>query len=71
MSMAVSLSLYSHTSLLDAMELPPSVVKHFFDSKPFDEWKKGKGDEIKTQGEIVNRLNAVISGLGAIAKKRI
>ncbi|SFL23710.1 hypothetical protein SAMN05216302_10463 [Nitrosomonas aestuarii] len=71
MSMAVSLSLYSHTSLRDAMDLQPSVVKCFFDSKPFDEWKKGKSNEIKTQGEIINRLNSVISAIGAIARKRI
>jgi len=68
MNLASSLSLYSHTSLNDALDLPASVAKKFFDGKPFEEWKKGRESELKTQIAIVNRLNDVIRACGIVAK---
>lgn len=68
MSMASSLSLYSHTSLPEALTLPVSIAKKFFDGKPFEDWKKGRESELKTQAAIVNRLNDVIRACGIISK---
>lgn len=66
--MASSLSLYSATSLNDALDLPASVVKKFFDGKPFEDWKKGRDSELKIQAAIVDRLNSVIRACGVVAK---
>lgn len=48
--------------------MPVSIAKKFFDGKPFEEWKKGRESELKTQIAIVNRLNDVIRACGAVAK---
>lgn len=48
--------------------MQPSVVKRFFEGKPFEDWKKGKEAELKTQSAIVDRLNTVIRACGIIAK---
>lgn len=68
MSLASNISLYSHTSLLDALNLPASVAKDFFESKPFGDWKKSLEAEAKTQSAIVGRLNSVVKAIGIIAK---
>lgn len=68
MSLASSLTLYSHSSLKDALAMQPSMARRFFDGKPFDDWKKGRESELKTQAAIVNRLNDVIRACGIIAK---
>jgi len=68
MNLASNISLYSHTSLLDALNLPVNVAKKFFDSKPFGDWKKGREAEAKTQSAIVSRLNSVIRAIGVLAK---
>lgn len=48
--------------------MQPSIVKRFFEGKPFEDWKKGRESELKTQSAIVDRLNTVISACGIIAK---
>ncbi|MBY0475402.1 MAG: hypothetical protein K2Q13_10145 [Nitrosomonas sp.] len=68
MNQASSLSIYSHTSLTEALSMPVSDVNKFFKGKPFEDWKKGRESEIKTQIAIVNRLNGVISACGIVAK---
>ena len=68
MSLASNISLYSHTSLLDALNLQVSVARDFFGSKPFADWKKGREAEAKTQSAIVGRLNSVIRAIGILAK---
>jgi len=68
MNLASSLTLYSSTSLADAMQMQPSTVMKFFEGKPFDDWKKGRESELKTQAAIVNRLNDVIRACGIVAK---
>ena len=68
MSLASNISLYSHTSLLDALNLQVSVARDFFGSKPFADWKKGREAEAKTQSAIVGRLNSVIRAIGMLAK---
>lgn len=68
MNQASSLSIYSHTSLTEALSMPVSVVNKFFKCKPFDDWRKGKESELKLQVAIVNRLNSVISACGVVAK---
>jgi len=68
MGMASSLTLYSSTSLADAMQMQPSVVRRFFDGKAFEEWKKARESELKTQAAIVSRLNDVIRACGIVAK---
>lgn len=68
MAAASSLALYSSTSLHGALDMQPSVVKRFFEGKPFEDWKKGKEAELKTQSAIVDRLNTVIRACGIIAK---
>lgn len=68
MSLASNISIYSHTSLLDALSLPTSVAKDFFDGAPFEDWKKGREAELKIQSAIVGRLNSVIRSIGILAK---
>lgn len=68
MSLASNISLYSNTSLLDALNLPTSVAKDFFDGKPFGDWRKAREAEAKTQSAIVGRLNSVIRAIGILAK---
>lgn len=68
MDLASSLSLYGNTPLPDALELPSSVVRKFFEGKPFEDWRKGRESESKMQAEIVNRLNDVIRACGIVAK---
>lgn len=45
-----------------------STVRKFFEGKPFEEWKRGRESELKTQVAIVNRLNDVIRACGIVAK---
>lgn len=68
MNMASSLSLYSHTSLPDALNMPASIAKRFFEGKPFEDWKKMREAETKLQAGIANRLNSVIMACGSIVK---
>ena len=63
-----SITLYSSTSLNDALALQPSIAKKFFESKPFEDWKKGKEAELKTQAAAVDRLNTVIRSIGNLGK---
>lgn len=50
------------------MQMQPSTARKFFEGKPFDDWKKGRESELKTQAAIVNRLNDVIRACGIVAK---
>ncbi len=68
MSLASSLTLYSSTSLAEAMQMQPSVAMKFFEGKPFNDWKKGRESELKMQAAIVNRLNDVIRASVIVAK---
>lgn len=68
MSLASSLTLYSSTSLADAMRMQPSVARMFFEGKPFNDWKKGRESELKTQAAVVSRLNDVIRACVIVAK---
>ena len=68
LNMAFNLSLYTHTSIPDAMSMPVSLARDFFESKPFDDWRKSKEAEAKAQGEIITRLNGVIGSIGILAK---
>lgn len=67
-NLASSLALYSHTSLTDALAMQASTARKFFEGKPFEEWKRGRESELKTQAAIVNRLNDVIRACGIVAK---
>ena len=68
MNLASNITLHSHTSLLDALNLSPSVAKDFFSGKPFGDWRKGLEAEEKTQHAIVGRLNSVVRAIGFVAK---
>lgn len=48
--------------------MQPSTARKFFEGKAFGDWKKGRESELKTQAEIVNRLNDVIRACGIVAK---
>lgn len=50
------------------MAIPASTARKFFEGKPFEEWKRGRESELKTQAAIVNRLNDVIRACGIVAK---
>lgn len=69
------MALYGHTPYGEAMRLPPSVVADFFNSKAFQDWRKGEESRMKVQTAIVERLNEVIRGTGivarTVAKKRL
>jgi hypothetical protein len=62
------LSLYSSTSLNEALKLPVSTATHFFESKAFKDWRKVQDSKAKTQVAIVERLNGVITAVGSVAK---
>ena len=68
MGTASSLTLYSSTSLNDALAMQPSVVKRFFEGRPFEDWEKGKEAELKTHAAAVDRLNTVIRSIGNLGK---
>jgi hypothetical protein len=70
LNLAASITLYSATSINDALELPVSIATKIFESKSFDGWKKSRESDAKTQAAIVNRLNEVIRGIGILAKGR-
>ncbi|KAF1049732.1 hypothetical protein [Xylophilus sp.] len=48
--------------------MQPSVAKRFFEGKPFEDWKKVKEAELKTQAAAVDRLNTVIRSIGNLGK---
>ena len=66
--LAANLSLYSSTSLNEALELPVSMAALFFECKAFSDWKKSREYELKIQASMVGRLNMVISAIGIVAK---
>lgn len=68
MALASSLCLYANTPLPVALDMPVSVARKFFDGKTFEDWRKGREAEAKTQAAIVNRLNDVIRACGVVAK---
>ena len=67
-NLASSLSLYSNTSLKDALSMSSSDAVTFFESKSFSDWKKGKESEMKVHVAGVNRMNEVIRAIGILAK---
>lgn len=66
--LASSLALYANTSLDGAMAMQPSIATAFFESKAFENWKKGREAELKIQAATVERLNDVIRACGVVAK---
>ena len=68
MTLASSLTLYSATTLSDALQLPASTVRAFFEGKAFGDWKKFREAESKMQAGIADRLNNVIRACDIIAK---
>ena len=68
MGLASNLVLYSSTPLDAALRMPASVIKDFFESKAFEDWKKNREAEGRMQSAIVDRLNEIIRGCGIIAK---
>lgn len=68
MQLASTLALYGNTPLPQALGMAPSVARQFFDGKPFDEWKRGREGDAKTQSAVVNRLNDVIRAIGHLIK---
>lgn len=68
MELATSLSLYGSTPLPAALAMPGSVARKFFDGKTFEDWRKAREADSKTQAAIVNRLNDVIRACGIVAK---
>jgi len=68
MDLAANLTLYTSTSLNDALRLPPGIAAAFFDGKPFSDWKQARETELKIQVGIADRLNSVIRACGIVAK---
>lgn len=62
------MTLYTSTSLPQALELPKSDAVRFFESKPYSDWVKQKEIESKNVIGIAERLNEVIRGCNAISK---
>ena len=69
-NMIASISLYTSTSINEALHLPISIANGVFESNSFDGFRKLKENESKTQSAIVSRLNEVIRGIGILAKIR-
>ncbi|HEY4529170.1 MAG TPA: hypothetical protein VIG97_02390 [Luteimonas sp.] len=63
-----TLSLYSSTSLPEAMTLSASDARRFCESKAFADWRSTREGESKLQAAIVDRLNGVIRSVGNLAK---
>ena len=68
MNLASNLALYAHTPLADALAMPVGTARKFFEGKAFDDWKKARDAELKTQAAVVDRLNNVIRACGLVAK---
>lgn len=66
--LAHNLSIYSHTSLNEAFNLPQSQAEDFIEGKAFAEWAKVKESEQKLQVALGDRLNSVIRACGVIVK---
>lgn len=66
--LSVNMTLYTSTSMNDAMKLPPSYVTRLFESKPFDDFSKREESKLKTQSAIVARLNEVIRAISSLIK---
>lgn len=66
--LAHSLTLYSSTSLPEALRMTYSEADAFFEGKAHAEWRKGKEQELKLQAAVNDRLNGVIRACGAIVK---
>lgn len=66
--LASTLALYGSTPIPLALGMAPSIAMKFFEGKAFDDWKRGKENEAKTQAAIVNRLNDVIRSIGGLSK---
>lgn len=69
MGCAANLALYSATPLPDALKLPPGLVRDYFDSKAFADWRRGEEAKLKVESATVERLNMVIRGCNAICKQ--
>lgn len=67
-NLASSLTLYSNTSLKDALAMTVSTGKIFLESTVFDDWKKTREAEMKVQAAVIDRLNGVIRGCNLVAK---
>ena len=63
-NLAANMSVYSNTPYPDALNMPISGIKDFFDSESFDTWKKARESEMKNQAGIASRLNGLIGALG-------
>lgn len=66
--LAFSLSIYAHTPIRQAMDVPVSLAMQFFDSKSFEGWKRTKESEGKVAVAVVSRLNEVIRAIGVLSK---
>ena len=66
--LAYSISLYSNTSLRDALELEIEFAQQFFDSKSFQDRRKNSESELKIQVAVLDRLDGVIKAIGGLGK---
>lgn len=66
--LAHNLSIYSHTSLIDAFAMSQSQAEEFIEGKAFNDWVKVKESEQKIQAALGERLNGVIRACGVIVK---
>jgi len=68
--LAANISLHTHTSLFDALNLPVSFAESIFESKAFSDTEKSKIAEFKTQNAIIEGIGGVIKSIGALIKLR-
>lgn len=62
------MTLYTSTSLTEAMALPPRTLDAFFNGKAFDVWRQGKEAQGKNIAVISGQLNELIRGTGAVIR---
>jgi hypothetical protein len=67
-NLAANLTLHTATSATDALDMQVSLASALFESKSFDNWRKAREAEAKTQSAVVDRLNGVIRAIGVLAK---
>jgi len=62
------LVLHANSSIIDAMNTKFSDAQAFFNSSPFDDYKKSKENQNKNDIAVADRLNNIIKAIGVLIK---
>lgn len=65
---ASTITLYTSTSFIEALNLPVSTAQELFESKAWDTWKKNNEAELKIMTATPEGINEVIRAIGVLCK---